>query len=185
MPRNKRGIDEQPRRPVIDLADRLADELKNARESGQPVIEEQQFPSGVIRVTVIWDKWDRLPHEDRTATILRAYEKAEGPDYRRKITLATGLTVLEAHAAGLLPFHIIPALRKGDPVTLEQCRQAMIAEGASTLLGEDRPQLLFATADDAEACRKRLATALPGSEPVWIITQDVGNTEDWLLSDAS
>ncbi len=49
----------------------------------------------------------------------------------------------------MLPFQIIPALRKGDPVTLDQCRQAMIDEGASTLLGPDKPQLRFATEEEA------------------------------------
>src|SRR3954452_20831119 len=110
MPRKQRGVEEQPRRPIGDLAEQLADELKSNRPSGQPMIEEQLFPSGTIRATVVWDKWDRIPLEDRTAVILRAYQLAEGCDYRDKIALASGLTVPEAHAAGMLPFQIIPAL---------------------------------------------------------------------------
>jgi hypothetical protein len=130
-------------------------------------------------VTVIWDEWDRLPLEDRTAAILRAYEQAEGRDYRGRIALASGLTVPEAHAAGMLPFQIIAALRKTNPVTIEQCREAMIAQGASMLLDPSRPQLRFATEEEAKACRKRLAEGLPGSEPIWVTTQEVGRVEDW------
>jgi hypothetical protein len=179
MPRIKRGFDERLRPAAVDLADRLADELKTNRESGQPLIDEQEYPSGKVRVTVIWDAWDRLPLEDRTAVILRAYDLAEGRGYRDRIALASGLTVPEAHAAGMLPFQIIPAVRKSDPVTLDQCRQAMIEEGASTLLGAERPQLRFATEDEAEAARRRLARRLPGSEQVWLITQEAGRGEDW------
>jgi len=180
MPRKIRGVEEQPRRLIGDLAEQLAGELKSARPSGQPAIEEQTFPTGSIRVTVIWDKWDRVALEDRTAIILRAYELAEGRGYRDKIALASGLTVPEAHAAGMLPFQIIPAVRKGDPVTSEQCRQTMIDEGASTLSSADKPQLRFATEEEAEEARKRLGTRLPNSEPVWVITQEVGRVEDWV-----
>ena len=180
MPRKKRGVEEQPRPARGDLAERLADELRSGRASGQPVIDEQEFPTGKIRVTVIWDEWDRLPLEDRTAVILRAYELAEGRAYRERIALASGLTVPEAYGAGMLPFQIIPALRKGDPVTPEQCRQAMIEEGASTLLAADKPQLRFASEEEAEAARKRLVERLPNSDPVWVITQEVGKVEDWV-----
>ena len=179
MPRKKRGVEEQPRPVRGDLAERLADELRSGRASGQPLIDEQEFPSGKVRVTVIWDEWDRLPLEDRTAVILRAYELAEGRGYRHRIALASGLTVPEAYGAGMLPFQIIPAVRKGDAVTPEQCRRAMIEEGASTLLATDKPQLRFASEEEAEAARTRLIQRLPDSEPVWVITQEVGKVEDW------
>ena len=117
-----------------DLAKRLADELRNYRETGQPVINEQVFPTGMIRVTVIWDEWNSLPLEDRTAIILRAYDLAEGQAYREKIALASGLTVPEASAAGMLPFQIFPAIRSSDAVALDQCYQTMIDEGASPFL---------------------------------------------------
>ena len=179
MPRKKRGIEENPRPLSGDLAERLADELRQSREGGQPVIDEQGFPTGNLRVTVIWDEWERLSLEDRTAVILRAYDLAEGSGYRQRIALASGLTVPEAYAAGMLPFQIIPALRRGDPVTAEQCRQAMIEEGASTLIEADKPQLRFATEEEAEAARKRLVRRLPSSDQVWVITQEVGKVEDW------
>ena len=79
----------------------------------------------------------------------------------------------------MLPFQIIPAVRSGDPVTLEQCRQAMIDEGASILVSAENPQLRFATEADAESARIRLARRLPSSEPVWVVTQDVGTVDVW------
>jgi hypothetical protein len=180
MPRKRRGFEEPQRRIAGDLVERLADELRANRQSGQPMIDEQEFPTKKIRVNVIWDEWDRVPLEDRTATILRAYEQAEGREYRDRIALASGLTVPEAHAAGMLPYRVIPAVRKGDPVTVEQCRQALIDGGASTLFGADSPQLRFSTDEEAEAARKRLGQRLPNSEPVWVIVKEVGAVEDWI-----
>ena len=179
MPRKRRGFEEPPRRTVGNLVGRLVDELKSDRQSGQPMIDEEEFPTKKLRVNVIWDEWDRVPLEDRTATILRAYEQAEGRDYRDRIALASGLTVPEAHAAGMLPYQVIAALRKGDPVTMDQCRKALIEDGASILFGEDNPQLRFATEEEAEAARKRLAEQLANSEPVWVVTKEVGTVEDW------
>jgi hypothetical protein len=179
MPRKRRGFEGPSRRTIGSLVERLVDELKSERPSGQPIIDEEEFPSKKLRVNVIWDEWDRVPLEDRTATILRAYEQAEGRDYVERIALASGLTVPEAHAAGMLPYQVIAAVRKGDPVTREQCRKALIEEGASTLFGEDQPQLRFATEEEAEAARKRLAERLPNSEEVWVITKEVGTVEDW------
>jgi hypothetical protein len=178
MPRQRRGFQEPPRRAVGNLVERLVEELKSNRQSGQPIIVEEEFPTKKLRVIVLWDEWDRVSLEDRTATILRAYEEAEGREYRDRIALASGLTIPEVHAAGMLPYQVIAAGRKGDPVTLEQCRKALIEEGASTLFGEDNPQLRFFTEEEAEAARKRLAQRLPGSEPVWVITKEVGTIED-------
>src|SRR5712691_6325057 len=179
MPRRRRGFEERPRRTDGNLVKRLVDELRSDRQSGQPLIEEEEFPTKKLRVNVIWDQWDRVPLEDRTATILRAYEQAEGQEYRDRVALASGLTVPEAHAAGMLPYQVIAAVRRGDPVTMDECRNALIEEGASILFGEDNPQLRFSTEEEAEAARKRLAERLPNSEPVWVITKEVGTVEDW------
>jgi hypothetical protein len=179
MPRKRRGFEEWPRHTVGNLVELLVDELKTNRSSGQPLIEEEEFPTGKLRVNVIWDEWDRVPLEDRTATILRAYEQAEGREFRDRIALASGLTVPEAHAAGMLPYQVIAAVRKSDLVTRDQARQALIEEGASILLGQDNPQLRFATEGEAEAAQQRLAERLPNSEEVWVITKEVGTVEDW------
>ena len=182
MPRKRRGFEEPLRHAVGSLVERMVDELKSNRQSGQPMIEEEEFPTGKLRVNVIWDEWDRIPLEDRTATILRTYEQAEGREYRDRIALASGLTAPEAHAAAMLPYQIIAAIRKGDSVTMEECRKALIEEGASLLFGKDNPQLRFATEEDAEAARKSLAERMPNSEPVWVITKEVGMVEEWAQS---
>jgi hypothetical protein len=180
MPRKQRRFEEPARLESDDLVKELADELRQKRESGQPVVDEETFPSGKIRVVVIWDKWERVPNaEDRTATILQAYDCAEGTEFRDRIALATGLTVPEAYAAGMLPFEVSTALRETDPVTSEQCKQAMIAEGASQLFGHDVVKLRFATLEEAKAACDRLIRRLPGSEPVWLIGQEVGSVDQW------
>jgi hypothetical protein len=180
MPRKQRRFQEPPRPATDDLVEKLADELRQRREAGQPVVDEEEFPSGKIRVVVIWDEWERLPSaEDRTATILQAYEHAEGTEYRGKIALATGLTVPEAYVAGMLPFEVSAALRGTDPVSVEDCREAMISEGASHLFGPGIVKLRFATQEEAEGARSRLIRRLPRSEPVWVITQDLGKVEQW------
>lgn len=180
MPRRRTTTAVPTARPTSgDLVELLADELKADRESGQPVIYERVFPTQKTQVTVLWDRWDQLPLEARTRIILQAYQRAEPGAPADQIALASGLTFPEAHAADMLPFQIITALRKGDPVSPEDCRQAMIAEGASTLLDPELPQLRFASEDEAEAARRRLANRLPGSEPVWTIVRDVGKVSDW------
>jgi hypothetical protein len=189
MPRVKLGFDHSRRPAVGKFVERLIDEIKSDREFGQPFIYEQQFSTGKIRVLVVWDEWRNLSLEERTSTILAAYEQAEGKDYRAKIALASGLTVPEAHAAGMLPYHVFPALRKSDSLTLEECREAMFAEGATKLMGPKILQLHFATEEEAEASRKRLIARLPRSEEIWTITkeftaQDFATADDFAESGA-
>lgn len=173
MPRKRIGAQTARMATRNDWAEKLAAELKSGRDFGQPMVYEQEYATGKLRVIVIWDEWADAPLEERSAIILRAYELAEGPDYAERIALASGLTVPEAAAAGMLPFQIIPGLRQTDPVTFEQVREAMLAEGASTLGGTQTLQLRFATEEEAEACRQRLARRLPGSEPIWIINREI------------
>ena len=73
----------------------------------------------------------------------------------------------------MLPYQIIPALRQGDPLTREQAHQAMLEEGASTLLSPDALQLRFPTEEDAKACVQRLVRRFPGSDDVWIINREI------------
>jgi hypothetical protein len=180
MPRRKLG-DQEPRSVSGSLVNRLADELKSQRETGQPMVYEQSFEGGRIRTTVVWDDWASLSYEDRTSIILEAYGRAEGADFRKNIVLASGLTVPEAESAGMLPFQVIAALRKDDPVTAEQCREAMIDVGASVLFDPERPQLRLATAEEADATVNALVEKLPESAPIWVVNQDVGKLEDWLV----
>lgn len=179
MPRIIHGREPRARpKQFGGLVDELAHELAQSSESGQPVIDEQHFPStGRARVTVLWDKWDDVPHEERAGIILDAYEKAEGQAAREAIALAVGLTFPEAEEAGMLPYQVIPLLRKGDPVSVEECHRAMIDEGASLLIRPGKPELRFATEAQAKASVARLARKLPGSEPVWAVVREAGRIE--------
>src|SRR5439155_19206863 len=145
------------------LAEKLAAELKSGREFGQPTVYEQEYTTGKLRVTVIWDEWADASLEERSAIILRAYELAEGAGYRDRIALASGLTVPEAAAAGMLPYQVLPAIRTTDPVNREDVEAAMVEQGASQLEEEDGLQLRFATREEAEAYRSRLIEKLPSS----------------------
>src|SRR3954466_4490552 len=112
MPRRKHSYLEKRSPSMSGLASTLAEELKSNKESGQPMIDEREFETGAIRVNVIWDEWENIPHETRTETILRAYEQVEGKEYEKRIALAIGLTVPEAYSSGLLPYQVIPLLRQ-------------------------------------------------------------------------
>ncbi len=95
------------------------------------------------------------------------------------------MTVLEATAAGMLPYQVLPAIRATDPVNVEDVEAAMVEQGASQLNEEDGLQLRFASREEAEACRLRLIEKLPGSEPIRIISRDV-HVRDYLsLTDSA
>jgi hypothetical protein len=184
MPRRKIGVQSALPAGKRRLVEALAAELRDTgRPFGQPMIYEQEYPTGKVRVLVVWDEWADDPLEDRSAVILKAYEAVEGPAAREKIALASGLTVPEATAAGMLPYQIITAIRRGDPVTQDQARQAFLELGASKLGNERALQLRFATEDEAEAGRRHLVERFPGSDDVWMVRRDIvmqefGNGED-------
>jgi hypothetical protein len=174
MPRIRKGLGPPPPPRFPGLIEELVCELKAERESGQPTVEEFHFPrTNRLRVTVTWDKWEPVPDDARAEVIRLAYEQAEGKEFRDRIALCVGLTVPEARESGLLPFQVEFALRPGDAVNSEQCRQALLAEGASTLTDPERPELRFASLEEAQACVRRLTARLPRSEAVWMIAHDV------------
>lgn len=179
MPRKRIGVQSALTATSNGLAERLAEELKSNRDYGQPLVYEQEYATKKTRVTVIWDEWADASLEERSAIILRAYERAEGGSAREKIALASGLTVPEATAAGMLPFQVLPGLRPTDPVNIDQVEAAMLEQGASRLNEEDDLQLRFATREEAEACRERLIEKLPESAPIWIISRDI-HVHDYL-----
>jgi hypothetical protein len=145
MPRKRIEVQPALTTSKAGLADKLAAELKSGKDYGQPLVYEQEYSTKKSRVTVIWDEWADASLEERSAIILKAYEVAEGATGREKIALASGLTVPEATAAGLLPYQVFAGLRKTDPVKSEQVRDAMVEQGASKLNLEDGLQLRFAT----------------------------------------
>ena len=178
MPRMIRGMTPEAKPLDPELLSRLVAELKSGGQTGQPLIDEVHLPeSGAIRAMVIWDLWSGVKDDDRTRVILEAYDQVEGSEYRAKIANAVGLTVSEAIDAGVLPFQVVPNVRKHDSVSSANCYQAMIEEGGS--LGRDiKPRLRFITLEDAQACRERLIHRLPRSDTVWMVSRVVGELAD-------
>ncbi len=129
MPRKKIEVPSAMTSAGAGLVRKLAEELNSKREFGQPLIYEQEYPTRKSRVTVIWDEWADASLEERSSVILRAYELAEGKEARDPIALASGLTVPEATAAGILPFRIISGLRSSDPIRPEEVEAAMTEQG--------------------------------------------------------
>ncbi len=183
MPRIQRVEESSNQFSRSKVANELAAELRSNRPHGQPVIQEQTYQTGLIRVAVLWDWWEGIPDHQRSKAILGAYQIVEGRDYAQNIRLTTGYTFPEAVNSGMLPYQILLVLRPGDSVTSTECRQAMIEEGASTLINSLQPPLLFGTEEEAEAARDRLIKRLPASEPVWHLTQLIGHSLELVGND--
>lgn len=172
-----RTISNQWPRPAgtANLVADLVQEILTPRESGQPMILERHMDVGEsVHVTVVWDRFADVLESDRTAIILDAYERAMGKPYRERISLATGVTVPEAGELELLPFEILPAPRKTDAdADIRSYHAALVAEGASVLRGDQRPELRFETLADAQAAVERLEQRLPRSRG--LVVQGITN----------
>lgn len=85
-----------------DLERRLENEFRVPNDQGQPLVfEEPPEPAPVTQIYVVWDDWASLTQQDRSEIILRAYERAKGEQAALKITVAMGLTALEAERMGI------------------------------------------------------------------------------------
>jgi hypothetical protein len=90
--------------PVIEA---LRDELTNGVDNpGSPVILEERSPlSSNVGVTVVWERWQTVPLDQRSAIILEAYRRAglaqPTSDFPLGISLALGLTPDEANRLGI------------------------------------------------------------------------------------
>jgi hypothetical protein len=156
------------------LVDALADELRASRPFGQPIIDERRFPeTGRVAVTVVWDRWQPVPEDERHAVILDAYRQVEGDEFVSDITHASGMTYPEAYESGFLPFEILPLLREDDVRLKDLCVAAMKKAQASEAFPGGGLKLRFSTLDQAVACRNFLILEAPGTEAVWTIAQEV------------
>lgn len=116
------------------LVQELYDEMVRAVNTSQPItqpfiIEQKISPTNYLHVTVVWEKWRLISAGRRGAVIMKAYEKA-APDRVNDITIAMGVTTEEAIDLGLLPFEVVPTIRKSDDFTEEQQKMLMKDEGA-------------------------------------------------------
>jgi hypothetical protein len=119
-------------------------------------------------VAVIWERWQRVPAAERGGIIVRAYERS-APDRVDGITIAMGVSLNEAIGLGLMPFGVVPTVRKGESIEEHKVRELMLAEGAvetpSGLL------LRFPTQESALACYRRLAERT--RPEYWAVTEYV------------
>jgi len=105
MPVIKKGP--QPRHNHPNLVKLLADELRGTQPSrpsaDSPIIveEDQRFGNN-LHVTVIWNQWSMVQDKaERGAIILDAYDDAGQKQNLQRITMALGLTPLEATRLGI------------------------------------------------------------------------------------
>lgn len=146
MPVKRRPVGNSDVGPFRALADELANELSRPKLFGQPLVDEETFTrTGLLGITVMWDKWENVPEIKRPSVILNAYERARGTEEKNRIAFAIGLSVAEAVDEGRLPFSIVPHLRRTDPFTADQVR-ALLREFGGTVLASDStstPTLFF------------------------------------------
>ena len=106
MPRVKKTDAHSGKLLFPNLLAELVEELKAGREFGQPRIEEEEFPrTHLKKVTVIWDKWEGVPDQERVETILRAYQQADGKLYQVFPNLRQGDNRVAARQAVQIPAH--------------------------------------------------------------------------------
>jgi hypothetical protein len=155
-------------KPPQALVDELANELRNSKERGQPLVIEERLLTGLVHVQVVWDKFRSLSDEERIELILSAYEQVEGREFREKIVAAIGYTGTEAADLGLLPFQVLPPQRR-TPELQERCWQAMKDEGAF-VDDEEALELRFRSITEAIEVKDRLESQLPGTK--WTVVEE-------------
>jgi hypothetical protein len=86
-----------------DLVDRLVAEWR-VEKNPEPkpyVIIEGDEKNGPLHIYVVWDEWEGLSMEERSRTIMDAFEKVESQENQFRVTIAMGLTPEEAPRMGI------------------------------------------------------------------------------------
>ncbi|HEX40781.1 MAG TPA: hypothetical protein ENN81_01805 [Phycisphaerales bacterium] len=79
----------------------LIRELKKPKTRGEPdIVIEKPYPA-TVHLYVIWSKWEKLDHAARSRIILDAYTEVMGEKEALKVTVAMGLTRVEATGLGI------------------------------------------------------------------------------------
>lgn len=148
------------------VAEQLAKELAGAQTPNGPVIFEIPFEQqDRIDVLVVWDDWSPFTSTDRSNMILEAYK-----GLNVQVVQALGVTYNEAIEQQLLPYAVVPMIRKSE-ISEEDVKKVMLAEGGFKL-ASGKVDLRFPTISLAEQAHKRLADDLP--KGYWSIVQTVG-----------
>jgi hypothetical protein len=154
-----------------ELVQELSRELMSEESTDQPItqpfiIEHKMPPTQYLHVSVVWEKWRLIPAGRRGGIIMKAYEKTAS-DRVNDITIAMGITTEEAVDLGLLPFAVVPTIRKNDQISEEQVVQWMKEEGA--ILTSSGLILRFPNKDLAEAAWERLIQKPKSSRKYWAV----------------
>jgi len=150
------------------VADQLAKELSGQQTLDGPVIFEVPFEQqDRIDVLVVWDAWKPFSSTERSSMILDAYKTVGS---KVQIAQALGVTYQEAIEQQVLPYAVLPMIRRGE-VNEDDVKKAMLAEGGFAL-SDGKVDLRFPTMLLAEQAHKRLADTLP--KGYWSIVQTVG-----------
>jgi len=149
------------------LIEQLARELAGEKTSQGPVVFEIPLESRGTRtdVLVVWDAWKSLSSSDRSDVIAEAYK-----DSGLNIAQALGVTHQEAIEQQVLPYSVLPMIRRGE-LGEDDVKQAMLAEGGIPL-ANGKVDLRFPTMALAEEAHRRLTDTIP--KGYWSIVQTVG-----------
>jgi hypothetical protein len=148
------------------VVEQLVKELGGEQTQGGPVIFEIPFEQrDRIDVVVVWDAWKPFSSTDRSNIILEAYRGSKA-----QIAQALGVTYQEAIEQQVLPYAVVPMIRRGE-INEEDVKKAMLAEGGFAL-ENGKVDLRFPTMPLAEQAHRRLADVLP--KGYWSIVQTVG-----------
>jgi len=85
------------------LLTRLVDEWQHPAPGAQQpiIIEESGGPGQPVHLYVVWDDWAPLGSIERSEVIMDAYEQVQGQSSATNVTVAMGLTPIEAERLGI------------------------------------------------------------------------------------
>lgn len=88
---------------AADLKKRLVQEWSKIRSTAaQPIIlEDRGRGKQPVRIYVVWDDWNELSGIERSEIIMDAFEEVHGESEAVNVTVAMGLTPLEADHMGI------------------------------------------------------------------------------------
>jgi len=159
------------------LLQALIEELQHPKGKGEPIVLEDYTPeTNSRRIHVIWNRWKECDRRLRSGVILDAYKQVFGEDYRKQITLALGVTGIEAMGIALLPYMVTPSPTRPEEPQDDEYEKVMRASGAGIFFVDDRLQLRFARIEDAEATIEFLQEQLPHSK--WLLMKETFAADD-------
>jgi len=78
------------------LRDELIAELRNQKETGEPVIIIEKTHRAMTRLYVVWTKWNNIDQRVRSGIIRDAFTEVRGATAADNVTIAMGLAPEEA-----------------------------------------------------------------------------------------